>query len=260
MKAINLHDKRDIYQHLKLNVPLHIYSIGDLDDFFWPFTTYYGLVEDEQIREIALLYSGHELPVLLAFSNHPQQLGTLLEMIKGLLPPSFYAHLSPTVHEVFRDTYHLTHHGEHLKMALVEGDLCLNQQADDAGRIPGSEIGAVLAFYKKSYPENWFDPRMLETGQYFGIKKGGEWISIGGVHVYSPTYNVAAIGNVATHPQHRNKGYATQVTARLCQSLSKEVDTIGLNVKTNNKAALSCYTKLGFQSVATYHEYTFQKG
>jgi hypothetical protein len=50
-----------------------------LDDFFWPFTTWYGLVDGKQIREIALLYSGHQLPILLAFSNHPQQLRTLLK-------------------------------------------------------------------------------------------------------------------------------------------------------------------------------------
>jgi predicted GNAT family acetyltransferase len=136
----------------------------------------------------------------------------------------------------------------------MEDALCLNQQADDARRISGSEIDAVLAFYRESYPEHWFDPRMLETGQYYGIKEGGKLISLGGVHVYSPAYQVAAIGNVATHPQHRNKGYATQVTARLCQSLSKEVKTIGLNVKGDNKAALACYKKLGFETLATYHE------
>lgn len=257
--VISLQKKDQIYRYLNNRRYLNIYTIGDLDDFFWPFTTYYGLVDDAQIREIALLYTGQELPVLLAISNHPPQLCTLLEKIKDHLPPTFYAHLSPAVYEVFQDTYTITHHGEHLKMALVEDALCLNQKGDDARRISGSEIDAVMAFYRESYPENWFDPRMLETGQYFGIKKGGEWISLGGVHVYSPTYNVAAIGNVATHPQHRNKGYATQVTARLCQSLAKEMDTIGLNVKKDNAAAIACYEKLGFRSVATYHEYTLEK-
>ncbi len=261
MKAISLHEKRDIYQYLKRNVYLHLYSIGDLDDFFWPFTNWYALVDDEQTREIALIYFGHGLPVLLAFSKNPGQLQTLLEEIKDLLPPTFYAHLSPTIHKVFQDTHSLTHHGEHNKMALMGEPTSPKRNGGEAVHIPPSEIKAVKALYQKSYPKNWFDSRMLETGQYLGIKDEavGEYISIAGVHVYSPTYDIAAIGNVATHPQYRGQGYATQVTAHLCESLSKKVKYIGLNVKVNNKAAITCYKKLGFKCVGKYHEFTVQK-
>lgn len=260
MKAISLHEKRDIYQYLKRNVYLNLYSIGDLDDFFWPFTTWYGLVNDSQLVEVALVYSGHTLPTLLALSKNPGQLQTLLEEIKDLLPPTFYAHLSPTVHKIFQDTHSLTHHGEHYKMALMGEPPFPKGNGGEVVHIPPSEINAVKDLYQKSYPENWFDPRMLETGQYFGIKDEAvdEYISIAGVHVYSPTYDVAAIGNIATHPQYRGKGYATQVTAYLCESLSQKVKFIGLNVKVNNEAAIACYKKLGFKRIGKYHEFTVQ--
>ena len=259
MKYISLHNKDRIYSFLKKDVSLHIYSIGDLDDFFWPFTTWYGLVDNGQLREVVLLYFGHSTPTLLALSRNTALLHGLLEKIKPLLPPSFYAHLSPTVQTVFEGTHSLTHHGKHQKMTLSEGATLPEAEQDEVQRISAAESDAVKTFYRTSYPGNWFDPRMLESGQYAGIKKGGDFISVAGVHVYSPAYNVAALGNIATHPQHRDQGLATKVTAYLCRSLQREVGTIGLNVKIDNKPAIACYKKLGFIHVAEYHEYTIRK-
>src|SRR5438093_529591 len=81
---------------------------------------------------------------------------------------------------------------------------------------------------------NWFDPRMLETGHYYGIRQDGTLLSIAGVHVYSPRYRVAALGNITTRPAARGHGLATLVTAKLCQELLRSVDEIGLNVRADN--------------------------
>lgn len=256
MGIISLHDKERIYQSLKKDPYLHIYSIGDLDDFYWPQTIWFGLLEGEQLTQVALLYRGLDMPTLLALSVHPQEMGALLESIKATLPPQFYAHLSPGLDALFRDTHAVTDHGRHLKMALLDRSSLQKQPIDDVIHIPPSDLPALRSFYEESYPGHWFDPRMLQTGQYYGIKSQGEYISVGGVHVYSPEYNVAALGNIATHPGHRNRGYASQVTAYLCQSLLEQVSYVGLNVKESNQPALSCYQKLGFQVVAAYHECT----
>jgi len=259
MKVIGLHNKDNIYHCLQQNVSLHIYSIGDLDDFFWPFTNWYGLVDNGQLREVVLLYFGQSSPILLALSRNTALLHVLLEKIKPLLPSLFYAHLSPTVQAVFESTHSLTHHGKHQKMTLAEGATLPEAEQDKVQWISAAESDAVKTFYRTSYPGNWFDPRMLESGQYAGIKKGADYISVAGVHVYSTTYNVAALGNIATHPQYRDQGLATKVTAYLCRSLQREVDTIGLNVRVDNKPAIACYKKLGFKRVAEYHEYTIRK-
>jgi predicted GNAT family acetyltransferase len=99
---------------------------------------------------------------------------------------------------------------------------------------------------------------MLETNQFFGIRKGMRLISIAGIHVYSEEYRVAALGNITTHPLHRGKGYGTLVTARLCKSLLKNVDHIGLNVKADNRIAIVCYRKLGFEIIAPYGEFILE--
>jgi predicted GNAT family acetyltransferase len=116
----------------------------------------------------------------------------------------------------------------------------------------------LLRLYDESYPGNWFDPRMLQTRQYFGLRVNCRLVSVAGVHAYSQAYRVAAIGNVVTHPAHRNKGYAKLVTARLCQSLLEKVNHVGLNVKADNAAAIACYRGLGFEIVAPYGEFTIE--
>ncbi len=118
-----------------------------------------------------------------------------------------------------------------------------------------AHLSEALALYEHSYPGNWFDARMLETGRYYGLWDAGRLVSVAGVHVYSRRYRVAVLGNIATHPAHRGQGYATRVTARLCRTLQDEVDHIGLNVKADNIAAIHCYQRLGFETVATYAEF-----
>lgn len=79
-----------------------------------------------------------------------------------------------------------------------------------------------------------------------------------GVHVYLQLYTVAALGNITTHPQFRGQELAKVVCAKLCQVLLQKVEQIGLNVKADNKSAITCYTKLGFEAIATYEEYSFE--
>jgi len=43
MKAVCLHDKSAIEQFLRRNTWLHLYELGDLDEFFWQYTTWYAL-------------------------------------------------------------------------------------------------------------------------------------------------------------------------------------------------------------------------
>lgn len=256
MKAVFVHDKRVIAEFLKNDAALHLYAIGDLDDFFWPYTAWYGLHDGTTLQALALLYTGTDLPVLLAMERPPATALTgLLQQSKHLLPRRFYAHLCPEAHDVLANDFHLEPHGPHLKMQL-----------DDRSRLDGVDTSAVepltvahlaelRSFYARSYPGNWFDPRMLETGQYFGLRENGELASVAGIHVYSETYRVAALGNITTLPVARGRGLATTVIAALCRSLLHTVDLVGLNVHAENTAAIACYKRLGFSVAAEYGEF-----
>src|SRR5437868_2669345 len=101
MKPVSLHSKAEIAAVLRRNALHHLYALGDLDDFFWPYTTWYGLKADSAIQQIAFLYTGLELPVLHGISEEPLDgLRTLLQAMLPVLPRRVYAHLSGNVVEV----------------------------------------------------------------------------------------------------------------------------------------------------------------
>jgi hypothetical protein len=70
-----LTSKNKIYEYLGLNPALQIYCIGDLDDFFFPYTTWYGLNDEGELKSLALLYSGMEIPALLLFHEDGNSYG-----------------------------------------------------------------------------------------------------------------------------------------------------------------------------------------
>lgn len=249
-----LRNKNVIEAFLRKNVCLHIYSIGDLDDFFWQDTQWYALKEDDEIQALALIYTGQRIPTLQALSVQADPMRKLLRSISHILPGRFHAHLSPGVEEVFKGRYEMESCEQHYKMLLNSKRLPDSIDCSQVIRMTEDDLGQMLQLYEEAYPGNWFDPRMLQTRQYFGMKIDNKLVSVAGIHVYSKTYGVAALGNITTHPDFRGRDIAQTVTVRLCQSLLENVDHIGLNVKADNTAAIALYEKLGFEITALYYE------
>ncbi len=263
MLPIFLHDRPTIAAFLRQDPYLHLYALGDLDDFFWPYTTWYASQEDGKIGALLLLYSGGGLPIVLATANAGEdleRLRALLEACLPLLPRRFYTHLSPGLEQVLAGAYGLEPHGRYLKMGLTDPARAGQVVTTQVGPLYPSDAVELTRFYDAAFPGNWFDPRMLETGCYYGIRRDGAIASVAGIHVYSAEYRAAALGNIITHPDYRGRGLARQVTAHLCQELLKTTDFIGLNVRADNVPALAVYTWLGFTPVAEYDEYMVEAG
>jgi ribosomal protein S18 acetylase RimI-like enzyme len=253
VRVIGLHRRDDIEPFLRRNVFLNIYALGDLDEFFWPFTTWYALEDTGEIHAILLLYAAYETPTLMALHEPPfEPMWELLKRSRQLLPPRVYAHLSPGCREALGPDVTAESRGPHLKMALVEPKFAV-PGIEAVVRLTHDDVDDLRKLYAAGHPANWFDPRQIDVG-YYGLRVQGELVSAAGAHVYSPAQRVAALGNIVTHPDHRGKGYATAVTARICSEFSVTVDHIGLNVKADNAAAIACYERLGFRRVAEYEE------
>ena len=260
MKPVCLHDRDEIAAFLRRDSFLHLYTLGDLDDFFWPYTTWYALKVREQIEQVVLIYTGTDLPVLLALANQPRDdsMRELLRALLPMLPRRFYAHLSGDLAELFAADYHMEPHGEHDKMALLDRSRLAAVDTTAVIALAPADLSALEELYQASYPGNWFDSRMLETGHYYGVRDGTQLVSVAGVHVYSQRYGVAALGNITTRPQCRGMGLAATVTAQLCKALLRTVEHVGLNVKADNRSAIACYKKLGFERIGSYQEWMIE--
>ncbi|WP_329108869.1 GNAT family N-acetyltransferase [Micromonospora sp. NBC_01699] len=255
MLVESVHDRAELAELLLRTPDLRAYELGDLDERFWPYTTWYRRGE-----ALALLFHGAGLPILLALDT-PDRFVPLTELVadlRPLLPRRFYAHLSPGVTAALEPEFAADSNGPHLKMALTDPTrLDRWQDTTEVVELTPADLTELGVFYELAYPAHSFVPRMVEQDPYVGVRRGGELLAVAGVHVFSPRYRVAAIGNVATHPQARGQGLASVAVAALCRRLLTSVDRIALNVKADNRAAIALYARLGFSQVAAYTELTF---
>ncbi len=86
MQPIFLHDRPTIAAFLRLDPYLNLYALGDLDDFFWPYTTWYASQVDGKLGAILLLYSGGGLPIVLATAKAGEDLERLRALLEACLP------------------------------------------------------------------------------------------------------------------------------------------------------------------------------
>jgi len=100
---------------------------------------------------------------------------------------------------------------------------------------------------------------MLDTGKYLGCFKDDELVGAAGVHVDSDEYNIAVLGNITTHPDHRRHGIATRLTGALVGELVEEKKTVSLNVHSENDPAIRAYRRLGFKIIHRYREGLFTR-
>lgn len=257
MHLVSLHDSATIAAFLQRNPLIQLYELGDLDPFFWPQTVWYGLYDGAELRQVALLYTALDVPVLLANAVAPREtMRMLLERLLPLLPRRVYAHLDATLIDVMAASYNVEPYGAHLKLGLTAPERLTDIATGQVVQFGPQDRAELEAFYAASYPDNWFAARMLETDRYYGIRTDGAIVSAAGVHTYSREFSAATLGNVTTHPAYRRRGYSRAVCARLCQALRDDgIRHIGLNVKADNNAAIGVYQALGFTVVAEYAEY-----
>jgi RimJ/RimL family protein N-acetyltransferase len=257
MAVVELRDRDALAQFFRDRPAVHAYELGDLDDFFWPHTRWLGWMPNGRVEQVALLYDEPDPPVLLALAEEPAAgMAALLRSLVETLPQAVYAHLSPGLVDVL--VPRLVPAGDpaqHLKLGLIDPRPLARYDTAECELLSSADLEEVERFYAHAYPRTWFQPRMLETGRYVGVRRGPELACVAGVHVWSPEWRVACLGNVATAPAARGEGLATAACARLCRVLLDDgIDVLSLNVRADNAAAIRAYEKLGFAHAADYVE------
>ena len=238
MPPIELSDRHAIAALLRRNAPAHVYELGDLDDFDWPFTRWFGWEDEGALEQAVLLYTQPSVPVLIAIADEPDRpMAALVDGIRDDLPGRHLRARDGAAADVLARRYDVQGAEPHLKLALTRRDL-LEAEAADVEVLREEVSTSSRQLYEAAYPETWFEPRLLATGRYVGIRRDGRLVCVAGVHVHSPRWRVAALGNVATLPELRGQGLARGACAALCGLLLEDgIETIGLNVHRDNAAA-----------------------
>jgi GNAT superfamily N-acetyltransferase len=237
------------------------YQIGDLDDAYFPWCKWWGAYRegDQEPKLLLLLYRGLSVPVALTVGDG-DLLGDLLEEIRGELPDHFFAQIWEDHLSGLEKLFEPKGVRPMIRMALSRKDYTPVEMDPDTVRLGHRDTAQIVKLYNH-YPDNFFEPYQLESGLYFGIhdKSGGNLVSITGIHVLSETFDVAVVGNLVTHPDHRGRNYARRVTARLLNELLERVSLVALNVAEDNVPALRTYEHFGFKRHCRFLEGMFRR-
>lgn len=138
------------------------------------------------------------------------------------------------------------------RMVLDERDFQPGTTTVAVDRLDSAQAADVRALYadgvaRHEEPDFFFASQM-DDRTFFGVRSGGALVAAGGTHLYSEAERVGTIGNVYTHHAHRGRGYAAAVTTAIVRELiSRGMQTLALNVKRDNAAAIHVYETLGFR-------------
>jgi ribosomal protein S18 acetylase RimI-like enzyme len=252
-------DKERLLRHFQKDPVLFAYHIGDLDDRYFPLCQYAAIYgETAQILDSVLICNRLSTPSVLAFGM-TDGFRKLLDDVVPVLPLRFFCHYQIQFREQFRQSFKETELGRHLKMRLsdfrpVESSLDTSKIV----RLDRTHHNQLLTFYRAAYPDGYFEIPMLDTGKFLGYLVKGELLAVAGVHIYSPKYQIAVLGAIATHPNHRSQGLSTLLTSTLCREFIDEGMMVSLNVRADNAPAIRSYTSLGFAAVHEYQESLFE--
>ena len=231
-----------------------VYQLGDLDPRYSEYCRWWGDFSDTgDLEAVLLLYTGLRTPAVLTLGS-ANRVEELLAATHHELPTRFYGHMTSEHLASLKSTYVAEALVPMIRMGLNREHFV--RPDDDLSQVMSlshSDTADIIDLYQY-YPDNFFEPYQLETGHYYGIRDGGQLVSIAGIHVVSEANDIAAIGNIVTHPDHRSKGYSRRCTAYLLDKLFGIVSLTALNVQRENGAAYKVYKCLGFVEHMEYLE------
>jgi ribosomal protein S18 acetylase RimI-like enzyme len=241
-------DREMLRQFLDQDRLFAAYAVADLDPSEFERTRWGIAFDDRAPVSVVLEYRGISPQPLFAMGDPAGVAAILGDVIR---PRVAYLGSKPDVVPAVRQHYRVEAAAPMVRMAVdrkafrpVVGDAVRLDQADARHLNRLYELGLT------SYlPEG-----AVAAGIYYGVRRGTRLIAAAGTHVISPTYGLAAVGNVYTSREHRGEGLAKVVTSAVTAELFRTVDTVVLNVRADNPPALAVYRSLGYREHTQFEE------
>ncbi len=183
------------------------------------------------------------------------------ELLGSLKPgPSIMTcpgHLGPVVRSIFPDVPSYLEH-----LMVVDRDLVHASGADHAQRLSPADAQALYGLYSSGEfasrtAFNSVDSyrKSLETQSIFGIRAGGEIVSVASA-IAGNSY-MGMVGSVFTALGHRGKGYGTAVTSAATMEVLRNAQRSMLYVRTDNAPAIKAYQKIGYREAEVWAFFDF---
>ena len=247
-QVTSLTDKKQILAFLQQDRIYAAYAIGDLEPSLFAQCQWFGAENDGEMIALALFFTGLQPPALFTMGDG-DGVATILD--SALRPRRAYFTCRAEHLPVVEASYALDEIEKMFRMALTSADF--QPVPGPTIKLDISHLDALRQLYRLGGGDA-FAPYQLRDGVYYGVEVGGQLVSAAGTHLVSPTFGVAGVGNIFTHPNHRRRGYGTACTSQVVQGLLIRNLDIVLNVNRENAEAIRVYERLGFCKHCPYIE------
>lgn len=232
---------------------VNAYPLGYLDEKYAEECVWYGEREEGEIVGLALLYTGLRRAGVFT-AGRAESIQPILRAFGDRMPRHVVGHFAPEHRASVESVFSPVGTPRRMnRMGLTPAEFIDPGSDVEVEVLSHRDTAAILRLYS-FWPDHFFEPYQLESGLYFGVRSGGDLACIAGVHNVSETFDVAAIGNLVTHPDHRGKGFAGACTAALLREVFQRVSHVTLDVEEDNVPAMRTYQRFGFRLYGDFYE------
>ena len=200
-KTSELTDRSQILAYLETDRLYAGYAIGDLEPGMFEQSTWAGAEEGNRLQALALYFRGLDPPALFLMGD-TDGLRTILE--DALCPEWVYLTCRTDLVSMVRHFYAWDEMIPMWRMALRPE--CFRPVNGDCTRLVPAHSNQLTALYALGGGAA-FSPAQMERGVFYGAYVDGQLVAAAGTHLVSPTYGVAAVGNVFTRVGQGLAGY-----------------------------------------------------
>lgn len=238
-----LTDKAEIRRRLNLDREWSLYALADLDDGMFEHCAWWGLGDS-----VALVFGALPIRPIFVLGDA----ASTRQLLAALPAAAGYLNVKPRQLEAIEGIYRYRELHEMQRMFLEN----LKQPAGTAEPLIARDLTQIERLYASGDGGGIaFAPFQLDTGFFYGIRRGAELVSVAGVHVVSRNESVAGVGNIFTRPDYRGRGLAQTATSAVAMALKDAgIRTVGLNVEATNTGAIRVYERVGFRAHFSYYE------
>ncbi|MBC7262545.1 MAG: GNAT family N-acetyltransferase, partial [Chloroflexi bacterium] len=211
-----LTDKSEILAYLETDRPYAAYAIGDLETGLFEQCTWAGAERDGRLQALALYFRGLRLPAFVLMGE-PEGLQAIFREL--LYPQHSYLTCCAEHLAMLARFYAWEEQIPMWRMALEPLDF--RPVTGNCVRLGPRHADQLTALYAHGGGDA-FMPSQLERGVFYGIFAEDKLVAAAGTHLVSPTYHVAAVGNVFTHPDYRGRGFGTVTTSAVIAELLQQ--------------------------------------
>lgn len=237
----HLTDKDQIRAILRRNPHWCVYALGDLTPRMFEKCQWFT-------PDLTMVLHDYGTSILFAHGT-----GSIREGLEHVTWPVHLQVQPEALDEVARYAT-VTEEKNMIRMAFAGGS---TRVSDRVTRLGATDVPAIEHLYadgeSTGESPDFFYSSMVTDGVFFGVYQRNELIAVAGTHLVARDEGVAAIGNVYVRRDRRGRGLGRAVTAAVIHGLAG-IETVGLNVRADNDAAIRVYESLGFVRHCEFRE------